>query len=196
MAGQAWSLVTLNKIGIKPDTTVQPLTIDAQYVPGYIWARQPGLRLTVDFNKEFWLSFAAEGAATTFAGYGALPPGFVGTTALPLQNPILFGQAAGGGLYNIVNSYSLNRAPDLIGKAAWDANLGDRNRACRRLRPDAQFHHARLLGQSQRLGRRIRGRRLRAGHSRLLDFQVSGAIGRGIGRYGSGQLAGRHMVGL
>jgi hypothetical protein len=189
LAGQAWSLVTLNKIGIKPDTTVQPLTIDAQYVPGYVWARQPGLRLTMDLDKAFWLAFAAEGAATTFTGYGALPPGFIGTTALPLQNPILFGQAAGGGLYNLVNSYSLNRAPDLIGKAAWDANLGDRIVHLEGFGLMRNFTTRAYWGNRSAWGGGFGGGAFVPVIPELLDFQVSGAIGHGIGRYGAGQLA-------
>jgi len=189
MAGQAWSLVTLNKIGIKPDTTVQPLTIDHQYVPGYTWARQPGLRLTMDFYKKFWLSLAAEGAATTFTGYGALPPGFFGTTTLPLQNPILFGQAAGGGLFNIVNSYSLNRAPDLIAKAAWDLDLGDRTVHVEGFGLMRNFTTRAYWGNRNAWGGGFGAGIYAPVIPDVLDFQVSGAIGHGIGRYGAAQLA-------
>jgi hypothetical protein len=188
MAGQAWSLVTLNKIGIKPDTSVQPLTIDHQYVPGYTWARQPGLRLTADFNKAFWLSFAAEGAATTFAGYGALPPGFVGTTTLPLQNPILLGPAAGGGLFNVVNSYSLNRAPDLIGKAAWDVKLGDRMVHLEGFGLMRNFTTRAYWGNQNAWGGGFGAGVYASIIPDYLDFQFSGTVGRGIGRYGSAQL--------
>jgi len=188
MFGQAWSLVTLNKFGIKPDTSVQPPTIDHQYVPGYTWARQPGLRLVVDINKEIWLAFAAEGAATTFAGYGVLPPGIIGTTSLPLQNPILFGPAAGGGLFNVVNSYSFNRAPDLIGKAAWDANLGDRKVHIEGFGLMRNFATRAYWGNRNAWGGGVGGGIFAQAIPEVLDFQVSGAVGHGIGRYGSAQL--------
>jgi hypothetical protein len=188
MFGQAWSLVTLNKVGIKPDTSVQPLTIDHQYVPGYTWARQPGLRLTMDFNKEFWFSFAAEGAATTFGGYGLLPPGFVGITSLPLQNPILFGAGASGGLFNIVNSYSLNRAPDLIGKGAWDLTLADSKIHVEGFGLMRNFTTRAYWGNRSAWGGGAGGGIYAQVIPDLLDVQISGAIGHGIGRYGSGQL--------
>ena len=41
LAGQAWSMLTANKLGILPGTENAPLTIDAQYVVGFNWARQP-----------------------------------------------------------------------------------------------------------------------------------------------------------
>lgn len=193
--GQAWSLVTLNKLGIRPDTTVQPPTIDHQYIPGYTWARQPGLRLVADIDKRFWLAFAAEGAATTFAGYGVLPPGLAlprgitGTTNLPLQNPILFGPAAGGGAFNIVNSYSLNRAPDLIAKVAWDARLGDHKLHVEGFGLMRNFTTRAYWGNHNAWGGGFGGGAFVSVIPDLLDFQVSGAIGHGIGRYGSAQLA-------
>jgi hypothetical protein len=39
LAGQAWSLLTQNKVGIKERQENIPLTIDAQYVVGFNWAR-------------------------------------------------------------------------------------------------------------------------------------------------------------
>ena len=97
--------------------------------------------------------------------------------------------AAGGGLFNSANSYSLNRMPDLIGKVAWDPTFFDR--------------HIHLEGAG--VLRDITDRALWGNHSvwagfftgggiiplwpKLLDFQFSGAIGDGIGRYGSGQLS-------
>ena len=49
-AGQTWSLATMFSQGIKWDTFNLPPTIDAQYVPGFIWARQPGVRFTKDLR--------------------------------------------------------------------------------------------------------------------------------------------------
>jgi len=44
LAGQAWSLLTLDQQGITPRKEQVPLPIDAQYVVGFTWARQPQLR--------------------------------------------------------------------------------------------------------------------------------------------------------
>ena len=40
LTGQAWSLLTLDSVGITPLKEVLPPTIDAQYIPGFTWARQ------------------------------------------------------------------------------------------------------------------------------------------------------------
>ena len=52
LAGQSWSLVTLNSHGITPRNEVPPATIEAQYVTGFNWARQPQLRVTKNWNRE------------------------------------------------------------------------------------------------------------------------------------------------
>jgi hypothetical protein len=36
LAGQAWSLATLNSQGITPRNEVPPPTIDGQYIPGFV----------------------------------------------------------------------------------------------------------------------------------------------------------------
>ncbi len=100
-AGQMWSLVTMNSVGIKPDTSLQPLTIDHQYMPGYVWARTPGFRITKDFYKQFWAALSLESTSATFIAPGA--PVF-GTAALPLFGaPVLLSPPAAGGLFNAAN---------------------------------------------------------------------------------------------
>ena len=60
LGGQTWSLVTMNNKGITPRNEVTPLTIEAQYVPGFSWARQPQFRITKDWDKTFWLALSVE----------------------------------------------------------------------------------------------------------------------------------------
>ena len=43
--GQMWSLVTEMRKGTDARTEIQPQTIDAQYLVGYSWTRQPELRI-------------------------------------------------------------------------------------------------------------------------------------------------------
>ena len=43
--GQMWSLVTEDAKGTDARTEIQPLTIDPQYLVGYSWTRQPGIRV-------------------------------------------------------------------------------------------------------------------------------------------------------
>ena len=60
LGGQTWSLATLQGKGITPRNEVTPLTIDAQYVAGFTWARQPGIRLVKEFGNNFWVAASAE----------------------------------------------------------------------------------------------------------------------------------------
>ncbi|MGZ3276773.1 MAG: hypothetical protein ACXWKT_01565 [Caulobacteraceae bacterium] len=121
LAGQNWSLVTLQNNGISPRAEVPPPVLDAQYVPGFAWARQPGFRVTKDFNKEWWLSLAVENAQTLVSanGTGSAQTGGVLTGVTLTTN-----QAPTSQFFNGTN-YSLNSAPDVIGKVAWEKKLGD-----------------------------------------------------------------------
>lgn len=196
-AGQMWSLVTMNSVGIRPDTSLQPPVIDHQYLPGYNWARQAGFRITKDFNKQFWASFAVESGATTVAGPGgafapapagvAINNGVFGPAGAAVY-PTLLSLPTGGGLFFNGNNYSYNRLPDFIGKLAWDGQLIDRK------------IHVEGFGILRDATSRVYG----GNHSqwgggagggvvvqlmpKLLDFQFSGMIGNGIGRYGTGGL--------
>ena len=59
LAGQSWSLVTMFKEGLIPRKENVPLTIDAQYVPGFDWLRNPEIRIVKDFDKVVWLGVEA-----------------------------------------------------------------------------------------------------------------------------------------
>jgi hypothetical protein len=111
--GQNWSLLTLQNNGISPRSEVTPPQIDAQYVPGFAWARQPGFRVTKDFNKEWWLALSVENPQTVTSVNG-VASGVTLTTS----------QAPTSQFFNGTN-YSLNAAPDVIGKVAWEKKIGD-----------------------------------------------------------------------
>jgi Skp family chaperone for outer membrane proteins len=51
--GQMWSLATEGKIGIPsaPGDITTPQTIDPNYLPGFVWTRQYGLRVVKSFDK-------------------------------------------------------------------------------------------------------------------------------------------------
>lgn len=66
LGGQTWSLLTMNTKGIIPRKEDIPLPIDAQYVPGFAWARQPQSRVIKDFNKTLWFGVSVENPQTTF----------------------------------------------------------------------------------------------------------------------------------
>jgi hypothetical protein len=179
LAGQAWSLATMNSNGITFANTVYPPTIDGQYMPGYVWARQPQLRVVKDFDQQLWLGLSLENPQTTF---------YTGADALP-KDVILVDGAAGTGLgFNESNTYSLNHVPDVIGKIAYEIPLADRKVHVEGFGLFSEFS-TRLDYQNQKTS----GGGWGAGLvlpvvPHLLDFQVSGLAGKGIGRYGSGQL--------
>ncbi|KAF2989977.1 hypothetical protein MJC1_02894 [Methylocystis sp. MJC1] len=185
-AGQMWSLVTMNSVGIRPDTSLQPLTIDHQYLPGYVWARTPGFRITKDFNKQFWAAFSIESTSATFALPGSTP---FGTTSLPLIGaPLLLSAPAAGGLFNGLNTYPFTRMPDMIGKVAWDGELAERKIHVEGFGLLRDVTDRAYGGNHSQWGGGAGGGVVVQLMPKLLDFQFSGMIGNGIGNYGAGQL--------
>ena len=76
LAGQAWSLLTQNKVGITPRQENIPLTIDANYVVGFDYTRNWQLRVVKDFGS--WASFGLSienPAELVYAGTGAVANG-------------------------------------------------------------------------------------------------------------------------
>jgi hypothetical protein len=127
-AGQMWSLATEDKKGIQNRQELPPLTIDPQYNVGFSWARQYGLRVVKDFGGKFALGVAIEGPQATIGGRGfsSLATVNAGITTTTGGNTILDAPGAGGGLFNFADTtgYSINKAPDIIVKAAADPGWG------------------------------------------------------------------------
>lgn len=178
LAGQAWSLATLNRTAIDPDSVVVPPTIDGQYIPGFVWARQAQLRLTQDIDP-WWLALSLENSQTTFyTGPNPLPSGIVVNYETP-----------GGTLgYSSRDTLSLNHIPDVLFKIATDPAIG------------SWKAHAEVFGlystyyeRLNYVGKNVSGGGFGAGLvlplvPRILDLQVSILSGRGVGRYGSAQI--------
>ena len=127
--GQMWSLVTEDARGTDNRTEVLPNTVDPQYMVGFNWTRQPGIRLQQRFGDPktgtFTLALAAEQAQiTNFTAAG---------TGVP-NNFFFAGPGQNGGLYNAagnvstgntagtgaITTYANNVAPDTMVKAAFD----------------------------------------------------------------------------
>ena len=179
LAGQAWSLVTLDRQGIIPGTEVTPPTIDGQYMPGFTWTRQPQLRLTQDIGKQFWISLSLENPQTTF---------YTGANALPATVKLTDVEAGTGLGFNAANTLSLNRIPDVIYKMAGDAGILGRDIHVETYGLHRTYFE-RLNGENQdETGGGFGGGLIVPLVPRFLDFQVSGLAGKGIGRYGSGGL--------
>ena len=199
LGGQNWSLVTLQNNGISPRSEVTPPQIDAQYIPGFAWARQPGFRITKDFNKELWVAVSVENPQTTLSlnSKGSAATGGVVTGATVVDN-----QLPTNGYFN-ATAYSLNAAPDVVGKVAWEKKIGD------------QKYHIEGFGIYRSFLDRVNYNAaaattlgITAGNATLtntggggggsiaiydvipkhLDLQASFMVGNGIGRYGSAGL--------
>ena len=143
MAGQIFSLATMNSKGITPRNEVTPALDRRPVHPGFVWARQPGIRLTKDFGQKLWLSLAAEESQTTFqttcpAGNNAASSfGLAGTiNGSTIDTVQCSGTGTGGGFGSSGNfvgtagagdDLSLNHVPDVIGKIAYEAKFGERD---------------------------------------------------------------------
>jgi hypothetical protein len=126
LAGQSWSLNAPSKSGIDPIGVDAPGVIDFESVPGFLAARQPGIRVWQNVGPELQIAASAENPQTSFFG-GNTPT--VGTPAVGPQgvlNPNLLVNLTGpgGSFFNNANNVSLNQVPDVTVKAAWDPRLG------------------------------------------------------------------------
>ena len=135
IAGQTWSLATLNNFSMDPQKTQVPATIDAQYVVGYNWTRQPQLRLYETFGG-LSVGGSVENASSIIGGKlprarkhvvatPLKPSGNVSCTRLTAAAGHNLGIASGNSLFNACNTYSINQLPDLIGKVAYDGAFAD-----------------------------------------------------------------------
>lgn len=203
LAGQSWSLATLQGQGITPRNEVIPLTIDAQYVAGFTWARQPGVRVTKNFGNDLWFAASAEMSQTTgcpalpLTSGAAYPPAGGPPTAVNGVGITCNQESAGGALLDQYTTYSINHVPDVIAKAAWEPTI-----AGRRIHIEAMGMYTDLYDQVGALPGVLSYNNTRydttgwgAGGGiiipimpKFIDLTGTGIIGRGIGRYGSGQL--------
>jgi hypothetical protein len=178
LAGQAWSLVTLNSQGITPRNEVVPPTIDGQYIPGFTWTRQPQIRLVKDMPDAVSIAVSLENPQTTF---------FTGVNPLPSTVHVTFNAPAGQG-FDSANTLSLNHIPDVVGKIVYEPTVVDR-----RLHLEAYYLYRSFYERLNFSNRNSNGGGVGGGLTlqavpQLLDFQISALAGKGIGRYGSAQL--------
>ena len=146
------------------------LGIEAQYVAGFSWARQPQLRLVKDFDKKLWLALSVENAQTTSA-------------STPASNTSL--NIAGANNLTGV-TVSQNDVPDIVLKAAYEPGWGhyeifDLIRTFSSTLNNTT--HDKVATNA------VGGGVILPLIEKKLTLQVSGMYGKGIGRYGSGQLA-------
>jgi hypothetical protein len=150
--GQLWSLATEDRKGVSnlSGDILLPLTIDPNYVPGFVWERQYGFRVTKTFEHAAF-GIAAENPQVLYTATlaGNTPYAVLGSaganggnynaaisTCSPSTSIVNYTNEANGGVntylpvYKTVNScanitnISFNVIPDIIVKAAFDPSFG------------------------------------------------------------------------
>jgi hypothetical protein len=209
--GQMWSLVTENGLSVNNRTEKLPNTIDAQYMVGFSWTRQPGFRVAEKFGNiktgMFTAAMSLEQAQiTNFTAAGTIPTAF-----------FFGGIGQNGGLYNAagnigtgntsgtggITTYANNVAPDLIVKGTLDYThahfeLGGIGRFMRDYyfpitaytgtAAAPTYVYSTQIANHTSPGGGIFGSG-RVSVNKYLDLAVQAMGGQGVGRYGSSQLA-------
>ena len=150
--GQLWSLATEDKTGISnlSGDILTPLTIDPNYVPGFVWERQYGFRVTKTYPHTAF-GIAAENPQVLYTATlaGNTPYAVLGSAGAnggnynaaisacsPSTSIVNYTNEVNGGVntylpvYKTVNScanitnISFNAMPDIIVKAAFDPSFG------------------------------------------------------------------------
>ena len=180
LGGQAYSLLTQNRIGIVPRQENTPLTIDPQFVPGFVWTRNTGVRFVKGFDHDRFdlgLSFESPQAAYYTGGNGT--GSLVGT---------IDSTNAGSGTLNPDTTYSDDIAPDVIVKGTADPGWGHYE-----VYGIARFLHDRtsVVGNGNNHTVLAGG----GGADAIVPLipgklELTGSVlaGEGIGRYGTAQL--------
>ncbi len=177
--GQGWSLATETTQGMTRGTEILPATIDAQYEPGFVWARQYSFRVIKDFGKTFFLGASVEGAQTLNPAGQNLP-----------TNILIGSGGTGGGLYNSTANYAFNYTPDFVVKMALEPGWGhwelfgiERNFRDRIYPTSGTPYNDTQTGAG--IGGGFRGPLLK----KKVTIGLKGLWGQGVGRYGSSTIA-------
>ncbi len=178
LGGQTWSLATMNTKGVDPAAVNVPLTIDPSYQVGFNWDRQPGFRVAKNLgSNQYWAAIAFENSATIVSGTA---PTIAGSTIN--QSNTGTGQDGTGG------TFTNNFSPDGIIKLTADYPIGHfEGYALGRVFND----RVSTVGTGKNyteLGGGLGGGAIIHVVPKMLDFQVSGLWGDGVGRYGASTL--------
>jgi hypothetical protein len=198
--GQMWSLVTETGTGTDARTEKLPATIDPQYMVGFNWTRQPGIRFQQRFGDyktgAITLALSLENAQITgFTAAGTIPTDFF--FAGPGQNGGLY-NAAGNTSGGALTTYANNVAPDVVVKAAFDypkmhLELGGIARFLRDYYYPVTYplgvatYASTYTSHTSDAGGVFGSARVSP--DSFLTLAVQAMAGTGVGRYGSAQLA-------
>jgi hypothetical protein len=205
LAGQTWSLATQNQVDMTPRKENIPLTIDANYVVGFNYIRQWQIRGVVDVAPGISLGASAENPATVFLGSTATAPAGLGgafaSGGIVNGTVVNFVNTGGGGDFLQGVNVTADQAPDIIEKAAFDPGWGHYEiYGLQRFFSDNTLRCAvgacvagstTMLGTADNkttFGAGVGGSVLLPLIPKYLEFTANGLYGRGVGRYGAGQL--------
>jgi hypothetical protein len=120
LAGQDWSLMTANRVGISPmpSDIFYTQNMDTNYQLGVIWARQPGFRVVYHAAPWWTLAAAIENPEQLAPGSVTFPG-----TAYGSQFDSGSGNTSSSTAVNNPNTPNLH--PDIIVKTAFDWKVGD-----------------------------------------------------------------------
>lgn len=186
LIGQAWTMLTPDRVGIVPRQESLPETIESSILAGQTWSRQWQLRVVKDFmNHRVWTGFSIENPATIYDTTGFSAAGDNGEYDLPGSGNYAKVGSNGVGLSSNTTNYSNEIAPDIIGKVAWDPTWGHYE-----IEGLLHFPHDRSVING--VGENHTAIAWGAGGSMILpviphrlEVRLAGLAGRGIGRYGS-----------
>ena len=199
--GQMWSLTTTDAKGTENGTEKIPNTVDPQYLVGFTWTRQPGLRVWQRWGDPSRVLFTGalsieQAQITNFTVNGVAPANY-------------FFSAGGtsGGLYNAaanpsgqyLATYTNNVAPDVVLKGAVDApkmhaELGGIARWLRDFYNPVSVVNGAYVYDTTHQAKQTKFAGGIFGSVRVtprpfVDLGISAMAGDGVGRYGSSQLA-------
>jgi hypothetical protein len=194
LGGQAWSMLTQNRVGITPRYENVPLTIDAQYVVGFNWLRNPQLRFVADWDYIYWFGLSVEQPGVVFPGAPSASSVFPPGETVNINNFCTTSSHLNGS-----TTCSNDVAPDIIEKFAFDPGWGHYEvLALQRWMSDsvtptvlnsagvqttpADWEQKTIFGWG------VGGSFLVPAWPRYFDLQGSILYGEGIGRYSSSQL--------
>jgi hypothetical protein len=207
LAGQAWSMLTQNTVGITPRKENIPLTIDANYVVGFNYTRNMQVRFWEQFNPIVAAGVSVESPQFIFGGSQTTIPnglGLVGGGAFASGGfvnglQVNFLNAGAGDLAGV--NVTTDQLPDVIEKVALDPGWGHYEFfAVQRFFTDnilncAPFACSAAPGTingsastKTSFGEGIGGSVLLPVIPKYLDFTANVMYGQGIGRYGAANL--------
>jgi len=216
--GQMWSLSTETKKGLSniSGDIATPQVIDPNYVPGFVWTRQYGVRVTKSFGEKLTAGIAIENPQVLGPGVsGSLNPGVAFLWGIPGANGGNYNGAVSTGTVtpscttttttppvttctpivpSYLTTYAINPSPDFIAKVAFDPGYGHYEvfgiaRSFRDRVYPASTTAAAPAFNDYEWGEGLGGSlRVPTLHKKL-DVGVKGLWGTGMGRYGNSTIA-------